>query len=95
MRIFSFIVFLLLFVLGLTFAFLNHNPVAFNYYFATKQISLSLLLIFAVGVGILLGFLFTAFYWIRLKAENYRLKARLRDSEQEVSNLRSLPIKGP
>jgi len=95
MRIFSFIVFLILFSLGITFAFLNHNHVVFNYYFATKEISLSLLLIFSLGIGILLGLLFTAFYWLKVKTENIRLKSRYKEAEKEISNLRSLPIKGP
>ena len=95
MRIFSFLIFLLLFGLGITFAFLNHNHVVFNYYFAQKDISLSLLLIFSLGIGILLGFLFTIFCWLKVKAENMRLKSRCKEAEKEISNLRSLPINGP
>lgn len=95
MRILSYIIFLLLFLLGLAFAFLNHNIVTFNYYFGSKQIPLSLLLVFSFGVGILFGFLSHIFYWIKLKAENIYLKSRLKNAEKEVNNLRSLPLKGP
>lgn len=82
MRILSFLIFLCLFILGITFAFLNHNQVVFNYYLGSKQFSLSLLLVLSVGVGIILGFFCNSFYWLRLKAENYRLKSRLKDAER-------------
>jgi lipopolysaccharide assembly protein A len=95
MRIFSYIMFLLIVVLGLTFAFLNHAPVNFNYYFGSKAISLSLLLVLSIGVGIILGLACTFFYWLKLKTENYRLKNQLKNAEKEVNNLRNLPIKGP
>jgi lipopolysaccharide assembly protein A len=93
MSIFSYIIFLLIFIAGLIFAFLNHNLVTLNYYFGNKQLSLSLLLIFSLGAGILLGFFCNVFYWIKLKAENIRLKSRLKNADKELTTLRSLPIK--
>ena len=94
MRILSYIFLLLLMLFGITFATLNASPVMFNYYFNSKQISLALLLVAALGVGILLGFIFTLFTLIKLKKDNYQLKSRLKVSEKELENLRSLPIKG-
>lgn len=79
---------------GITFATLNANPVVFNYYFNSKQISLALLLVAALGIGILLGFIFMLFTLIKLKKDNYQLKSRLKVVEKELENLRSLPIKG-
>lgn len=84
MRFFSYIIIILLFFAGLIFAFLNHGQVTFNYFLGSKQISLSLLLVFALGIGILLGFLTAIFYWIKLKSENYHLKLRLKKAEKEI-----------
>lgn len=94
MRIISFIFLLLIMLFGLTFAALNSTAVAFNYYLGTKQIPLSLLLVFAFGIGIVVGFIFTLFPILRLKRDNLRLKARLKIADQEIANLRSIPIKG-
>jgi putative membrane protein len=81
-------------VLGLIFAILNSAQVSFNYYLGVKQISLSLLLVLTLGVGIIIGFIFTLISVIKQKKENYRLKTRIKDIEKELENLRSIPIKG-
>lgn len=94
MRIISYVFLLILMLFGITFATLNANPVVFNYYFNSKQISLALLLVAALGIGILLGFIFMLFTLIKLKKDNYQLKSRLKVVEKELENLRSLPIKG-
>ncbi len=94
MRVFSYVVLLLIMVLGLIFAILNSAQVSFNYYLGVKQISLSLLLVLTLGVGIIIGFIFTLISVIKQKKENYRLKTRIKDIEKELENLRSIPIKG-
>lgn len=94
MRVFSYIVLLLIMVLGLIFAILNSGQVPFNYYIGVKQISLSLLLVLTLGIGIIIGFIFTLISVIKQKKENYKLKSRIKDIEKELENLRSLPIKG-
>jgi putative membrane protein len=81
-------------ILGLTFATLNSTPVLFNYYLGTKQIALSLLLVFSFGIGIVLGIIFTLFPVLKLKNANRRLRAKIKIVEKEVENLRSIPIRG-
>jgi lipopolysaccharide assembly protein A len=94
MRVFSYAVLLIIMILGLVFAILNSGQVVFNYYLGTTQISLSLLLVFTLGFGIFLGFIFTVISVIRLKKDKYRLKSKIKDIEKELENLRTLPIKG-
>lgn len=94
MRIFSYIFLLIIMLFGITFAVLNADQVVFNYYFSTKQISLALLMVFALGIGILVGFIFTAISIFTAKTENRRLKSRLKIAEKEIENLRALPLKG-
>jgi lipopolysaccharide assembly protein A len=94
MRIFYYLFILIIISLGLTFAVLNSAPVAFNYYLGTKQIALSLLMISTLGAGIIIGFIFALSPWLKAKKESRALKAKLKNLEQEVSNLRTLPLKG-
>ncbi len=94
MRLISYLILLLIVLIGLTFAALNSTSVSFNYYLGTKNIALSLLLVFAFGIGISLGLVVTVLTWFRGKRESSKLKSRLKNIEKEVENLRSIPIKG-
>lgn len=93
MRLISYVILLIIMLLGLTFASLNASPVVFNYYVGSKSLALSLLLVFSFGFGLLLGGFVTFFSWLRLKTENLRIKSRLKIAEKEVENLRTIPIK--
>lgn len=94
MRIFWYILLLLLVILGITFAYLNATPVVFNYYIGTRTIPLSLLLLFALGIGILLSLLGLMIPIIRLKSKNLKLQRHLKRANKEVENLRSIPVTG-
>lgn len=93
MKIIFYVFFLLLVILGATFAYLNAGAVTFNYYFGKHSMPLSLLLVCALGVGLLLGLLATLLPVLKLKAKNLGLKRKLKAAQQEVENLRSIPIK--
>ena len=92
MRILSYLFFLVIIIIGTTFAYLNANQVMFDYYIAQKSLPLSLLLAIALGIGILLGLLVTVVPHIKLKHKNRRLKKRLKCAEQELANLRNIPL---
>jgi len=94
MRIFSYIFIIIIVFIGISFATLNANSVAFNYYLGTKQMPLSLLLVLFFGCGMFFGFLCALPYWFRLRRDKRKLKSRLKLIEKEIDNLRSLPIKG-
>jgi lipopolysaccharide assembly protein A len=78
---------------GLTFASLNPTIVSFNYFLGSREIALSLLLVFSFGVGLCLGLFIAVFPWLKAKTECFRLRSRLKVLEKEVENLRSMPIK--
>lgn len=84
MRIFSYIVAIILIFLGITFSILNATPVALNYYVGTTHISLSLLLVLTLGAGILIGFVVSLPPLLRAKRKIYRLKNRVKQVEQEL-----------
>jgi putative membrane protein len=84
--------YLLLIVLGVTFAALNASSVQVNFYIHTVTIPISVLMILVLGVGILIGLgLFVIRYW-RLKAEYRKVKNQLKITEREIKNLRAIPL---
>ena len=79
---------------GAAFAVANHQPATIDLYFTTPTLPLSLLLLLAVGAGIILGAIASSFFYVRIKKENSDLRRQSRLVEQEVKNLRTLPING-
>ncbi|KTD15613.1 hypothetical protein Lgra_0279 [Legionella gratiana] len=92
MRILMLVIYILLIVIGVSFAALNATSVDVNFYFETISMPISVLMTIMLGVGVLIGFiLFVARYW-RLKAECHKLKNQLKLTEKEIKNLRSIPL---
>lgn len=92
MRLLMLIVYIMLIVIGVSFAALNAASVAVNFYFRTVTMPVSVLMTLALGVGILIGFiLFISRYW-RLKIEYHKIKNQLKLTEKEIKNLRSIPL---
>lgn len=88
------LVLLVFMVLGASFAIINDAPVRVDLYFITPELPLSLLLLLALGGGILLGGFAGMVYFMRVKKENADLKRKTRLVNEEVKNLRAMPIKG-
>ncbi|MBN1683899.1 MAG: LapA family protein [Gammaproteobacteria bacterium] len=93
MKIFSYMIILLLLILGVTFALLNATSVTIHYYLGVSQLPLSLLLLISFAAGVIVALLAMGIILLRLKAQNLGLKRRLRTAEKEIENLRTLPIK--
>ena len=93
MKLFKLIFILCIALLGVSFSVLNASKVTINLYIGTYDIYLSLLLALTLGLGILIGFIAMFSSVIRLKTENYRIKHKAKLAEEEISNLRALPIK--
>ena len=79
-------------MLGAVFAVLNAEPVLFNYYFGSRELPLSLIITAALGAGVLIGILSGIGMVLGLKRENASLKQRARLANEEVKNLRSIPL---
>ena len=92
MRIVMTIFYLVLILVGISFAALNASSVQVNFYFTTLKMPISVLMTLMLGVGIILGcILFLSRYW-RLKAEHRKIKNQLRLTEKEIKNLRAIPL---
>jgi putative membrane protein len=85
---------LILAVVGSVVTRLNSAPINFNYYFGSLEIPLALLLMLTLGCGSLLGLSMTLSMALSARAEKRRLQRTLQLREQEIRNLRDIPIKG-
>lgn len=92
-RIFSIVITLFLVLAGILFAVLNSQNVQLNYYFGSRDMALSLLLIIAIIFGTLLGIFVSIGHILRTRHDISRLKKNIQLAEKEVANLRTIPIK--
>jgi putative membrane protein len=93
MRIVITVFYIVLILIGVSFAALNASSVEVNLYIASLKMPISVLMIAVLGVGVIFGvFIFFGRYW-RLKGELRSLKTQLKLTEKEIKNLRSIPLK--
>jgi putative membrane protein len=92
-RLLGFLLLLVLVVLGLSFAVLNAEPVALNYYFGYRDIPLSMIVVLSLVAGALIGVLVSLGMILRLKQQAARLRRKLRTAEKDAEHLRILPAK--
>ena len=81
-------------IAGITFALHNRQIVEINYYFGMRwggPLSLALLATFALGV--VTGYLAGLRMVVRMQRQLVQARKEVRQVEQEVTNLRALPIK--
>ena len=92
MRIVMTLFYLVLILAGVSFAALNASSVVVNFYFTTISMPVSILMMLTFGVGIFAGFSIFIFRYCRLKSEVRRLKNQLKLTQQEIKNLRTIPV---
>src|SRR5256885_1339031 len=93
-RAFYIIIGIVVVFFGITFAFHNRQLVDVSYYFGLSWNGpLALALLAAVAVGVVIGFLASLRAVLRLQAQLAAARKEVRQVEQEVQNLRALPIK--
>ena len=90
--VYSFI-FLVLVIFGIVFAVLNAEPVKLNYYFGSEEVALSLIIVFAMIVGAILGVVASASMIFSNRREVMKLRKSVELAEKEVTNLRAIPIR--
>ena len=79
---------------GLGFAYKNAADVTLRYYGGLAwRAPLALVLVTVLAVGILLGFLAGVNRLVRVRRQLAAARKQVRQMEQEVANLRALPIK--
>jgi len=87
--------FLMIVFLGLTAAFaaLNDAKVSINYFVATSEIPLAYLILACILGGSVMTLLLITGNYLRSRVEIRRLKKTIVMNNQELSNLREMPVK--
>ena len=79
-------------LLGLVFAFFNLAMVRVNYLFGESEASLVLVLAVALLAGYALGLVSLLPRWLKTRTELAASRRRTAEVEQELKNLRNLPL---
>jgi putative membrane protein len=81
-------------IVGITFAIQNRQAIEVSYYFGLKWTGpLSLALLATLAVGIVLGYLASLRMVVSMQRQLVQARKEVRQIEQEVINLRALPIR--
>ena len=92
-RIIKLILIFLVTVLAVTFTLLNSQPVKINFYFGNFEADLVIVILICLALGSLLGIFAVLGKLISFKQELMRKDKKIRVTEKEVENLRTLPLK--
>lgn len=93
MKYFYALFFIFILIVGFVFAILNSAPVKVSYYYGWLEMPLSFLILASLMCGIGLGFFVRLWSNLRLRRKCSRLNREATVAKQEVSNLRTLPVK--
>ena len=75
------------------FAVRNAAQVRLDFYFTSFETYLSLVVIVSIIIGVGLGVVASIGWVLRARAEVSRLKREAKHTEQELTNLRTIPIR--
>ena len=92
-RLLSLIIVLVVMALGFAFHLRNGEFFEVDYYLGVVGLPFSLWMFLALSIGALLGILASLPLVIRYRRDSARLSRRLRMNEQELKNLRVVPMK--
>jgi len=92
-RFISIVVIILILLLVLLFTLLNAEPVSLNYYLGQVEQPLALILVVTFVAGALIGLLSSIVVILSSRHEVSKLRRHIKQTEQEVINLRSIPLK--
>ena len=80
-------------IFTVTFTLLNSQPVKVNYYFGSYEIDLLIVVVICLVIGAFLGIMAALGKMFSLKQEMSRKEKKIKITEKELENLRSLPLK--
>mgnify|MGYP000663214730 FL=1 len=92
-RLASAFIILLVLLLVLFFTILNNEPVTINYYLGEIDAPLALVIILSLASGAVMGLIFSLFAIMSARHEVSKLRREIKHTEQELMNLRTMPIK--
>lgn len=89
------LIFLLVLISGVVFFLENNQVVNFGYLLGEVELKLSYLILIIFVCGTLLGIIAMFPAVFILKYENSKLKAKIRERDEEVNNLRLISVRDP
>ena len=87
------ILLMLILIIAAAFAALNEQVISMNYFIGTMDTPLTFVIIVCFILGMLFSFLIIVGYIIRLRWQQRRMKQALQLKDQELNNLREMPLK--
>jgi putative membrane protein len=91
-RIINVILILIVTIFTVTFTLLNSQPVKVNFYFGSYELDLLVVIVICLVLGALLGVMAALGKLLSMKQELMRKERKIKVTEKEVENLRSLPL---
>ncbi len=92
MRIILTVFYIALVLFGVSFALLNASLIKINLFVTYFKLPLSLLVLILIALGVFIGLLLSLIWYLRLSSEHRKIKKRLDLTEQEIKNLRAIPL---
>ena len=84
---------MLILILAAAFAALNEQMINMNYFIGSMETSLTFVIMVCFILGMLFSFLIIVTYIIRLRWQHRRMERALKLKDQELNNLRAMPVK--
>lgn len=85
--IFGLIIALAIIIVTVTIGANNDQLITFNYVVAKSEFRLSTLVAILFGFGLILGWLITGFFYLKLKLQNIALNRRVKRQIQQINEL--------
>ena len=87
--ILGFVIALAVILVGITIWANNDQLITFNYVIAQSELRLSTLVAILFGFGLILGWLITGIFYLKVKLQNIALNRRVKRQSQQITELTS------
>lgn len=87
--ILGFVIVLTVILVSITIGANNDQLITFNYVIAQSELRLSTLVAILFGFGLILGWLITGIFYLKVKLQNMALNRRVKRQSQQITELTS------
>lgn len=87
--ILGFVIAVAVILVGITIGANNDQLITFNYVIAQSELRLSTLVAILFGFGLILGWLITGVFYLKIKLQNIALNRRVKRQSQQITELTS------
>ena len=87
--ILGFVIAVAVILVGITIGANNDQLITFNYVIAQSELRLSTLVAILFGFGLILGWLITGIFYLKVKLQNIALNRRVKRQSQQITELTS------